>query len=199
METTDVITILYQTKTANAMSPEAREIVLWVENTYAFQPMIESLVKNMKGKMDRGIYDPTLAVKLWKNFLYNAKKHPEFRITYGDWQPAPADWTAAAEYLSTSAYESIQAGDYDYLFQPKTANTHGADQGEDEEDCEEKTANLIIEALHTAGIDDDQFRFAIGEQWVAKVVSSVVEQIVNRPQLFQTIVDGIIDRIKARL
>ena len=199
MRTTDVITLFDQTKTANSLTPEAKEIALWVENTGAFQPMIESLVKNMKRKIDKGVYDPTLAIKLWKNFLYNAKKHPEFRITYGDWQPAPQDWTGAASYLSQSTYESIQAGDYDYLFQPKTASTHADDQGEDGEDSEEKTANLIIEALHTAGIDDDQFRYAIGEQWVAKVVSSVVEQIVNRPQLFQTMIDGIIDRIKARL
>lgn len=195
-----MITLFDQTRTANTMTPEAREIALWVENTHAFQPMIESLVKNMKRKIDKGVYDPTLAVKLWKNFLDNAKRHPEYRITYGDWKPTPQDFLGAAQYLSEMTYEAIQAGDYDYLFQPKMANAKSVGENSElEEDAEEKTASAIIEAIHKAGIDDDQFRYAIGEQWVAKVVSSVVEQIVNRPQLFQTMIDGIIDRIKARL
>jgi hypothetical protein len=67
------------------------------------------------------------------------------------------------------------------------------------EEANESLENKVIEALNKAGVDDEHLRYAIGEQWIAKIVSSVVEQIVNRPQLFQAIVDGIIDRIKARL
>jgi hypothetical protein len=87
--------------------------------------------------------------------------------------------------------------------QVKTANEEPSEKKEESEAKETdemtKMCNSVQVAIRQAGVDEQQFKYALGGQWVAKVVSSVVEQIVNRPQLFQTMVDGIIDRIKARL
>lgn len=57
----------------------------------------------------------------------------------------------------------------------------------------------LEESLKLAGYDPERVRLAIGEQWVASVVSRVVEELVNRPKVFQSIVDGILNRIKERL
>lgn len=201
MQTPDVVSFLSQVRTAaTALTPESRELVAWVENTQSLDSWIMSLLKNMKAKISKGIYDPTLAVKLWKNFLDRAITLREFKITYGDWRPTPTERAAAAEHLSLQYYESLISGDYDDAFAvTKKSECAPGEKKEEDEDHETKEAMMVVEALHIAGIDDSQFRYALGEQWVAKVVSSVVEQIVSRPQLFQTMVDGIIDRIKARL
>lgn len=202
MKTPDVLALMDQVKTAGDLSHEATELTLWVTSTRDFEKPIEALVKNMMGKIQKKVYDPALAVKLWKHFMDNALRSREFKITYGDWHPTPQNLIEAAQHLSEQYYEAIMAGDYNHLVAPKQASVESDKPAEDdasEEDTEEKTATMLIEALHTAGISDDTFRYALGEQWVAKVVSAVVEQIASRPQLFQTLVDGVIDRIKARL
>lgn len=53
--------------------------------------------------------------------------------------------------------------------------------------------------VREAGIDPDKIKLAFGEQWVSKVVALAVEQIVKKPEVLQSIIEKVIETIKAKL
>lgn len=199
MDTVEVVSLMGQVKTAwGTESEEAKDLISWIQSTREFYPWILSNIRYIKKRVDKGDYDPILSVKLWKHLVDKAMQSHDYKVTYGDWRPTPQNRMEVAKYLSEYYYEDLMSGEYNHMFEKKSSQTTNSSEQEEESDAD-STEKQVIEALHKAGMDDDNFRYALGEQWVAKVVSSVVEQIVGRPQLFQTMVDGIIDRIKARL
>jgi len=64
-----------------------RELVLWAQNTSELYGQYLSICKNLQRKYNKGIYDETLACKLWGYMADSAAKH------YAkEFYPASAQW-----------------------------------------------------------------------------------------------------------
>lgn len=64
---------------------EVRELILYAENTQELYNQYQSIVKNLKRKAKRGIYDPVLAAKLWKYWIDEAVKRYNKEILGGSY------------------------------------------------------------------------------------------------------------------
>lgn len=66
---------------------------------------------------------------------------------------------------------------------------------------EYKSSNSDIEIIVRKAIQEEfgNEKYAGLQNYIAGIVTSVVDKIVNNPELFQKLVDGVIDRIKSRL
>ena len=173
------------------LSDNAKEIVLFIENSAECERMLEPYLKNIYRKIKNKSYSHEMAPKLWMYYVDNCRKTQDFISQYGSWKVPVSARREAAQYFSEYYYDEVVRGNYNNLLGIHHEDTLSA-------------AALDIEVeldhhLRTAGYNPDEIRMAIGEQWVANVVSRVVEEIVNRPQIFQNIVDGILDRVKQRL
>jgi hypothetical protein len=91
------------------LSTEARELVLWADNTASIYSHKMAIVKNVALKIKKGIYDPTRAPKLWRYWTDAASS--DYKREFG-FAFKPAVRQEAAEYFATVELEAIQNGEY---------------------------------------------------------------------------------------
>lgn len=95
------------------MSDEARELVLYAENDYQlYSQSAVPIMKNLTRKHKKGVYDPELAVKLWKYHADRAAK--KYGKEHGNDDGfkifSPADRREAAKYFEEYWTEELEAG-----------------------------------------------------------------------------------------
>jgi hypothetical protein len=86
------------------LSTEARELVLWAENTSSLYPQKTYIVANVERKLAKGIYNPTLAPKLWRYWTDAASKDYKREFGYGF---SPSARQEAAEYLAITELDEL--------------------------------------------------------------------------------------------
>ena len=92
---------------------EQVELALYVENEGDLYPMKKAIIENMKKKVERGEYDPKLAVKGWLHWVNAgaAKYCKEFHCEVIRTFPI-AVRTAVAQDVADEIYEDIKRGQY---------------------------------------------------------------------------------------
>jgi hypothetical protein len=93
-----------------ALSTEARELVLFTENQRSLYPQFLEIVHSLQRKIKAGKYDPALAPKLWK-YWYDAGSK-EYKKEFGYAFDVSAR-KEAAEYEAAFIYDEIMLGNYD--------------------------------------------------------------------------------------
>jgi hypothetical protein len=95
------------------LSTDARELVLYAENTEELYAQFLSIIANVKRKITKGTYNPDLAPKLWRYWVDEAAKRYKREFGSNDWNfPVPVRNEAAA-YFAATEHESILNGEYD--------------------------------------------------------------------------------------
>lgn len=89
------------------LSDDAKEIVLFIENTESLVNRQQDYLKNIERKMLKGTYDPELAVKFWEYYVVFCVKSNDWKITYADWKPSVSARREAARYFSVNGYEKV--------------------------------------------------------------------------------------------
>lgn len=95
------------------MSDEAHELVLYAENDYQlYSQSAVPIMKNLTRKHKKGVYDPELAVKLWKYHADRAAK--KYGKEHGNDDGfkifSPADRREAAKYFEEYWTAELEAG-----------------------------------------------------------------------------------------
>jgi hypothetical protein len=95
---------------------EQVELALYVENEGDLYPQKKAIIENMKRKVERGEYDPKLAVKGWLHWVNAgaAKYCKEFHCEVIRTFPI-AVRTAVAQDVADETYEAIKRGEYGAL------------------------------------------------------------------------------------
>lgn len=88
---------------------EVTEFILYAENTSELYPQFMSIIENLKRKIKRGVYDPTLAPKLWRYWFDEAARRyrDEFGVMF-----STGVRQAAAEREAADVYEQIMNGEF---------------------------------------------------------------------------------------
>lgn len=92
---------------------EAHELELYAENTSSLYPQKLDIIKNLQRKMDKGIYDPNLAWRLWLYWIDRAAQQYA-KENGGVWfQMFPKTIrTQVAKSIATDEEERIRSGEY---------------------------------------------------------------------------------------
>jgi hypothetical protein len=103
---------------------EQVELALYVDNEGELYPQKKAIIENMKRKVERGEYDPKLAVKGWLHWVdAGAKKYcKEFGCEVIRTFPI-AVRTAVAQDVADETYKAIKAGEYGPLTKPGSKKT----------------------------------------------------------------------------
>lgn len=104
LSTTDVDTIA------------ARELDLYAENTAELYPQFMLIIRNMQRKLQRGVYDVTLAPKAWrywydaaaKRYIREFGNENDLSVTF-----PPAVRQYCADLRAADEYQKICDGEYD--------------------------------------------------------------------------------------
>lgn len=90
----------------------ARELVLWAQNTYSLYGQCVSIETNLQRKFDKGIYDHTLAIKLWGYWMQAAARHycREFGCSMAIFSKSTRE--AAAKEHADFALNELELGNY---------------------------------------------------------------------------------------
>lgn len=95
-----------------AMSHDARELALWIENTAEiYQQLAEPTIRTLARHMKRGAYEAAKAVKAWRRVADRAAKH--YAKTYDferNWNRifSVADREACAAYIEDAMRENVE-------------------------------------------------------------------------------------------
>lgn len=108
--------------TQDTYHAEQVELALYIENDGALYPQKKAIIESMKRKIERGQYDPTLAVKGWMYWVNAgaAKYCKEFHCEVIRTFPIPVRM-AVAKDVAEETYAAIKRGEYGPLVKPKTA------------------------------------------------------------------------------
>jgi len=92
---------------------EQVELALYIDNEGDLYPQKKAIIENMKRKVERGEYDPQLAVKGWLHWVNAgaAKYCKEFHCEIIRTFPI-AVRTAVAQDVARETYEAIRRGEY---------------------------------------------------------------------------------------
>ena len=94
---------------------DAEELILYIENTYELYNQIKSIQKNIIKKVQRGVYDPSLAPKLWGYLVQEgAKRYAQemgIEIPWHKAFPPQVRQEAAQQMASDFESELEYAGD----------------------------------------------------------------------------------------
>lgn len=92
---------------------EAHELELYAENTGSLYPQKLDIIKNLQKKMDKGVYDPNLAWRLWLYWIDRAAQQYA-KENGGVWfQMFPkAIRTQVAKSMASDEEERIRSGEY---------------------------------------------------------------------------------------
>lgn len=95
---------------------ERVELALYIDNDGQLYPQKKAIIENMKRKVERGEYDPKLAVKGWLHWVdAGAKKYcKEFGCEIIRTFPI-AVRTAVAQDVADETYKAIKSGEYGEL------------------------------------------------------------------------------------
>ncbi len=95
---------------------ERVELALYIDNDGQLYPQKKAIIENMKRKIERGEYDPALAVKGWMHWVdAGAKKYcKEFGCEIIRTFPI-AVRTAVAQDVADETYKAIKSGEYGEL------------------------------------------------------------------------------------
>ncbi len=95
---------------------ERVELALYIDNDGQLYPQKKAIIENMKRKVERGEYDPKLAVKGWLHWVdAGAKKYcKEFGCEIIKTFPI-AVRTAVAQDVADETYKAIKSGEYGEL------------------------------------------------------------------------------------
>lgn len=94
------------------LSTDARELVLYAENTAELYPQFQAIIENLTRKIDAGTYRQDLAPKMWRHWTDEAARRYKNEIGSSDWSFSPAVRQEAADYFAATEYQSIQNGEY---------------------------------------------------------------------------------------
>ena len=91
------------------LSIDAKELVLWAENTQSLYAQKMSIVKNLAKKIVKGTYNTEKASKLWRYWTDEAAKdyNREFGFIF-----MPEIRREAAVYFALTEYDSIVNNEY---------------------------------------------------------------------------------------
>lgn len=101
-------------KTFNA--DNVRELELYADNASELYEQKKSIIKNLARKIERKVYNPKLAPKLWRYWVDRAAKMytNEFGVA-GETIFSVADRNEVARRYAESEYELIKNGEYSIL------------------------------------------------------------------------------------
>jgi hypothetical protein len=99
-----------------SLEPEKTELALYIDNEGDLYPQKMAIIKSMKAKIERGKYDPKLAVKGWLYWVNAgaAKYCKEFRIELIRTFPMPVR-LAVAKDVAEREFDAIKSGEYGKL------------------------------------------------------------------------------------
>lgn len=92
---------------------EAHELELWLDNTYELYQQKESIILNVARKIKRGVYDPSLAPKLWRYLVDAGAQDYAKKIADPSFRFSTKVRQAVAEEYAKNEYEMIMNGEYD--------------------------------------------------------------------------------------
>ena len=99
-----------------AVDERAKEdLMLYITNTVELYPMKESIIQNMAKKIEKGTYDPELAVKGWMNWVdLGAKQYiQEFNVPGNEPRLFPRELRlAVARDIAEEEADKIKSGEY---------------------------------------------------------------------------------------
>ena len=95
---------------------EQVELVLYADNESALYPQKKRIIANMKERIEKGTYDPELAVVGWQHWVDEAAKRyvKEFKVDMVKTFPIQCRRAAAKEIAEREA-EAIKSGEYGAL------------------------------------------------------------------------------------
>lgn len=94
------------------LSDDARELVLYAENTESLYHAFQQVIKNLTKRIDKGTYDATKAPKLWRYWTDKAAQSYKREFGSTDWSFPPAVQQEAADYFAVTEYDAIINGEY---------------------------------------------------------------------------------------
>jgi hypothetical protein len=101
-------------KTFNAEN--VRELELYAENTSEIYEQKKSIIKNLARKIERKVYNPTLAPKLWRYWVDEAaKRYTREFGTQGDFIFSVADRNEVSRLIAEQEYDLIKNGEYSIM------------------------------------------------------------------------------------
>lgn len=93
----------------NKLTPNQKDLVLLVENTYKYNNQYNSIDKNYKRKIKSGKYEFDLSIKGYKNLVANVRRDPEIKQRYinneENYPFKPSDDEKVAKVLALEFYE----------------------------------------------------------------------------------------------
>lgn len=108
------------------ISHEAWELILYAQNSRELVARRDAIIKNVIRKINRGVYDPTKAPRLWQYWIDDAAQRytkefdtprPGGRSSYGVFtRPIRLE---AATYIAPIYYGEIKDGEFDHLLKLK--------------------------------------------------------------------------------
>ena len=106
-------------KTFNA--DHVRELELYADNTSELYAQKCAIIKNLSRKIDRKVYNPALAPKLWRYWIDTAARlyAREFGVSCNIF--SVADRTEVARLFAESEYEMIKNGEYSIMLGKEVA------------------------------------------------------------------------------
>ena len=107
-------------KTFNA--DNVRELKLYAENTNEIYEQKKSIIKNLARKIERKVYNPALAPKLWRYWVDTAsKRYTQEFGTQGDYIFSVADRNEVSRIIAEQEYELIKSGEYSIMLNQEVA------------------------------------------------------------------------------
>ena len=105
------------------------ELILFADNTSEIYGQKKSILKNLKRKIDKGVYDETLAPKLWRYWIDEAARMYQKETGY---KFPPAVRQQAAEEMAVREKALIDGGEYSIMFGEKTGSIDATSDLEDD-------------------------------------------------------------------
>lgn len=101
-------------KTFNA--DQVRELELYADNTSEIYEQKKSIIRNLARKIERKVYNPSLAPKLWRYWIDEAaKRYSQEFGTPGQIIFSVADRNEVARLVAEREYELIKNGEYSIM------------------------------------------------------------------------------------